>query len=373
MENFKSLGIRKDLIKGINEMGIITPSEIQAQAIPILLKQEVDLVAKAQTGTGKTAAYALPLIEKINPNSKTIQGLILCPTRELGQQIAKQIFKFTKYTDKIFTECVYGGGKIEDQIKNLKRTTHILVATPGRLNDLIKRKILDLSNVRTIILDEADEMLSMGFKSELDIALNYVSPLARRWLFSATMPHGILQIVNNHLSAEAIKIDIKGKSGVNKHVEHQFLLCDDREKLSVLLQFLSATGKERGIIFCKTKKTAQTLVKQLIAKNIKTDTIHGDLLQKEREKALRNFTKNHLKVLVATDIAARGIDIDNLAFVVHYELPSSDEYYTHRSGRTGRGGKSGISISLINSKELKQIRAIEKKVHVSFKQIRRVK
>lgn len=373
MQHFKELGINAKLLKGINELGIITPTEIQAEVIPVLLNQRTDLVAKAQTGTGKTAAYSLPLLSRIDTKLNKIQGLILCPTRELGQQIAKQLFKFTKYTDQVFTECVYGGARIEDQIQRLKRPTHILVATPGRLIDLIKRNIVDLTDVETVILDEADEMLSLGFKDELNAALETVGSTSNRWLFSATLPHGILQIINDHINPGAYRIELKGKSGVNKNVEHQFLVCEQQEKLFILLQFLSATSNQRGIIFCKTKNTTQTLGKQLAAKNIKVEMIHGDLLQKERDKAMRNFVKNKLKVLVATDIAARGIDIENLAFVVHYEMPSSDEYYTHRSGRTGRGGKSGVSISLVTTKELKQIRALEKKLHVSFRQIRRLK
>ena len=372
-KNFTALGIRKDLVKGLKELSIITPTEIQSEAIPLLVNNSTDLVAKAQTGTGKTAAYGLPLLQKIDPKNKVVQGLILCPTRELGQQIARQLFKFTKYSDKVFTESVYGGARIEQQIKALQRPTHIVVATPGRLIDLVKRKAVDLSQVHTVILDEADEMLSMGFKAELDEILNRLAIIENKWLFSATMPQGINQIVNTHLSPGAARIEIKGKSGVNKNVTHQFLICDESEKLFVLLQFLKTQPKNQGIVFCKTKKAAQKLVKQLQAKNVKADTIHGDLLQKERDKAMRNFTKNNLQVLVATDIAARGIDVQNLAFVVHYEMPSSNEYYTHRSGRTGRGGKSGVSISLVTSKEMKQIRILERKLGVSFNQIRRVK
>jgi len=372
-KNFKELGINKAFVKALAEMDIVTPSEIQEQAIPLILNQHLDLVAKAQTGTGKTAAYGLPLLQKIIPSEKVVQGLILCPTRELGQQIAKQLFKFTKYSDKIFTESVYGGARIENQLRALKRPTHIIVATPGRLIDLVKRKAINLSNVHTVILDEADEMLSMGFKKELDEILNLMQGVQNKWLFSATMPQAINQIVNRHLSPNAAHIAIKGKSGVNKNVDHQFLICTAEEKLHILTQFLKVQGKRQGIVFCKTKATTQKLVKQLIAKNIKADTIHGDLLQKEREKAMRNFTKNNLQVLVATDIAARGIDIPNLGYVVHYEMPSTDEYYTHRSGRTGRGGKFGVSISLVSSKETKQIRILERKLGVSFTQIRRMK
>lgn len=373
VKNFTALGVDKKLVKGLKELNIVAPTAIQQEAIPLLINHNIDLVARAQTGTGKTAAYGLPLLQKIDPKSKAVQGLILCPTRELGLQIAKQLFKFTKHTDKIFTEAVYGGARIEQQIKALRRPTHIIVATPGRLIDLVKRNAVDLTYVHSVVLDEADEMLSMGFKKELDEILSMLAVVQNKWLFSATMPQGINQIIKNHISPDAAHIEIKGKSGVNKNVTHQFLICDEQEKLYVLTQFLKTQGKQQGIVFCKTKNAAQRLHKQLVAKNMKADTIHGDLLQKEREKAMRNFTKNNLQVLVATDIAARGIDIHNLAFVVHYEMPSSDEYYTHRSGRTGRGGNSGISIALVTSKEMKQIRILEKKLGVSFTQIRRVK
>lgn len=371
--NFTALGIRKDLVKGLTELSIITPTEIQLEAIPLLLNDRTELVAKAQTGTGKTAAYGLPLLQKIDTKNKVVQGLILCPTRELGQQIAKQLFKFTKYSEKVFTESVYGGARLDEQLRALKRPTHIIVATPGRLLDLVKRKAIKLTQVHTVILDEADEMLSMGFKKELDEILSLCRAVENKWLFSATMPQTLNQIINTHLSPSAARIAIKGKSGVNKNVDHQFLICEVPEKLAILVQFLKTQQKSQGIVFCKTKNTAKTLVKQLIAKNVSADTVHGDLLQKERDKAMRNFTKNNLQVLVATDLVARGIDIPDLAYVVHYELPSSDEYYTHRSGRTGRGGKSGVSIALVTSKEMKQVRILEKKIGVSFSQIRRMK
>jgi ATP-dependent RNA helicase DeaD len=290
----------------------------------------------------------------------------------LGQQIAKQLFKVTKYSDPIFTEAVFGGARIDGQLKALLRPTHILVATPGRLIDLVKRKAIDLKHVHTIVLDEADEMLSMGFKSELDEILSKLN-VENTWLFSATMPPAINQIVKTHLSPSAVRIEIRGKNGVNKNVEHQFLICDQPQKTPILLQFLKSQGKAQGIVFCKTKEAVKNLTKELFARQLKLDCIHGDLLQKERDKAMRSFKKNSISLLVATDIAARGIDVQNLAYVVHYEMPSSDEYYTHRSGRTGRGGKSGVSISLVTSKEMKQIRALEKKLGISFNQIRRMK
>ena len=373
MKTFKELGISKNLVKGLNDLNIITPTEIQSTVIPLLINTNTDLVGQAQTGTGKTAAYGLPLLHRINPGKSVVQGLILCPTRELGQQVAKQLFKFTKYTEKIFTEAVYGGAYIDKQINALKRPTHIIVATPGRLIDLLKRKAVDLSHVKTVILDEADEMLSMGFKKELDQLLGHLSNVDSKWLFSATIPHGIKQIVNEHMSADAYRIEVSARNVVNKNIEHQYLICDENDKLNVLMQFLKSEQKNRGVIFCKTKIATQKLAKQLIAKNVAADAIHGDLLQKERDKVMRAFKNKSLQLLVATDLAARGIDIEGLSFVVHYQLPDKDEYYTHRSGRTARAGKKGISLCLVTSSEMKQIRYFEKVLGIGFRQIRRVR
>jgi len=373
LKNFEELGIGKGFVKGLKELNIITPTEIQQEVIQVLLNTNTDLVGQAQTGTGKTAAYGLPLLHRIDAKKKVVQGLILCPTRELGQQISKQLFKFTKYTDKIFSEAVYGGSPIDKQIYALKRPTHIVVATPGRLIDLVKRKAVDLSHVTTVILDEADEMLSMGFKKELDEILGFLSSAQNKWLFSATMPHGIKQIVNQHLSPKAHRIEVSGRNVVNKKIEHQYLICEENDKLYVLLQLLQSQKENRGLIFCKTKVAAQKVAKQLIAKNVAADAIHGDLLQKERDKVMRVFKKGNLQVLVATDLAARGIDIEGLSFVAHYQLPDKDEYYTHRSGRTARAGKEGVSLCLVTSPELKQLRYLEKTLNISFKQIRQVK
>jgi ATP-dependent RNA helicase DeaD len=370
MSTFVKLGIGKDFVKGLNELGIKEPTPIQQEVIPLLLGTQTDLVGQAQTGTGKTAAFGLPLLHSIDPSKGVVQGLILCPTRELGQQVAKQLFRFTKYTDKIFTEAVYGGQPIERQIGALKRPTHIVVATPGRLIDLLERKAVDLSHVKTIVLDEADEMLSMGFKSELDRILDSLAGARNKWLFSATMPHGIKQIVNEHLRDDAHRVEISGKDVVNKNIDHQFLICEEMDKLNVLLQFLKTQKGKRGLIFCRTKAATQKLSKQLISKNIPVDAIHGDLKQIERDKVMRAFKKETLQILVCTDITARGIDIKDLAYVAHYQLPDKDEYYTHRSGRTARAGNTGISLALVTSKEAKQIRFLERKLGIAFTQIR---
>jgi len=366
VKNFEELGIQPDFVKGIKELNIITPTEIQSEVIPILLGGNTDLIGQAQTGTGKTAAYGLPLLHKVDPANKKVQGLILCPTRELAQQTAKQLFRFTKYSDKIFTEAVYGGAKIDNQIAALKRPTQIIVATPGRLVDLIKRKAVDLSKVSTVILDEADEMLSMGFKEELDEILSHLAKTKSKWLFSATMPQVLNQIISKHMSADAKKIVIGKSNVVNKNIEHQYVACSDNDKLNVLINFLRANEGNRGMIFCRTKANAQRTTKQLIAKNIAADALHGDLTQKERDKVMRAFKKDNLKLLVATDIAARGLDVDSLSFVVHYQMAEKKEYYTHRSGRTARAGKKGISLCLVNPIEIKQMKTFEKELGIKF-------
>lgn len=373
LKSFEELGVSQELIKGLNALNIIEPSDIQLKVIPLLMDNETDIVAQAQTGTGKTAAYGLPILEQVDTNDASVQALILCPTRELGQQVAKQLFKFTKFSHRVFVESVYGGENIDVQISNLQRPTHIVVATPGRLIDLVKRKAVDLRKVKTIVLDEADEMLSMGFKKELDEILSFLHTVKNKWLFSATIPDGIKDIINKHLSKEAHRIVVNPKNVVNNKITHKYIICDEKDKFYILQQFLKSEQKNRGVIFCRTKATAQKLAKQLIAKNIAADAIHGDLLQKERDKVMRAFKNESLQILVATDLAARGIDVEGLTYVVHYQLPESDEYYTHRSGRTARAGKQGVSLCLIDAKEVKVLRNYERTLSIGFTQIRESK
>ncbi|MEP5340918.1 MAG: DEAD/DEAH box helicase [Algibacter sp.] len=370
MKNFEELGVSSGFIKGLAELHIVEPTDIQKKVIPVLLGGAADLVAQAQTGTGKTAAYGLPLLEQMDVNINSVQGLILCPTRELAQQVAKQLFKFTKYSTKIFTEAVYGGAHIDRQISSLRRPTQIVVATPGRLIDLVKRKAVNLNTVKTVVLDEADEMLSMGFKKELDEILSFLPAVENKWLFSATVPHGIQEIISKHLANDAKRIEVSQNNIVNKNISHQYVMCDDSEKLYTLQLFLKSEQENRGVIFCKTKATTKMLAKQLIAKNIATDAIHGDLQQKERDKVMRAFKNETFRVLVATDVAARGIDISGLTFVAHYQLPESDEYYTHRSGRTARAGKAGVSMCFVNTSEVKTLRNYERALGIKFSQVK---
>lgn len=366
MTSFSSLGISETFLKALQENNITTPTPIQIQTIPFLLGKGTDLVAQAQTGTGKTAAFGLPLLEKADPANNAIQALILSPTRELCQQIAKQLFRFTKYGPKIFVEAVYGGAPINDQIRNLQRPTHIVVATPGRLIDLLERKAISLEQVKTIVLDEADEMLSMGFKKELEQILSKTGNAKNTWLFSATMSPEINAIIKTYLAPDAHRVQIDKENIVNKDIQHSYILCEN--KLDVLIEVLKKQEDTRGVIFCRTKATAQTLAKQLISKNFAADAIHGDLLQKERDKVMRAFKNHNVQILIATDLAARGIDVENLAYVIHYQMPDQTEYYTHRSGRTARAGKKGFSLSLVANKELKQLKQIEAALKIVIQQ-----
>ncbi|GAA3518438.1 DEAD/DEAH box helicase [Aquimarina addita] len=367
---FSELGVPKDLNKGLKEMGIIVPTKIQEQAIPVLIKNKIDFIGKAQTGTGKTAAFGIPLLLDIDTNKEEVQALILAPTRELGQQIAKQLFKYTKYTDKIFTESVYGGEKIERQIARLKRPTHIIVATPGRLIDLMERKSVDISKIKTVVMDEADEMLSMGFKKDLTTILSKTKGNRNIWLFSATIPGSLSEIIDSYVDKKAVRISVDRNETVNKGIDHNFVVVEEANKLDTLTYFLKSHKGQRGIIFTKTKVAARTLSKQLIAKNYNTGLLEGDMTQKDRDKVMRAFKKETLQFLVSTDVAARGIDVADLAFVVHYQLPDQIEYYTHRSGRTARAGKTGLSLALIVRKELRVIRDLEKELNINFSQVR---
>jgi ATP-dependent RNA helicase DeaD len=372
VNTFEALGIRKDLIKGLNELSIKIPSDIQQKTIPILLKNNTDFIGQAQTGTGKTAAFGLPLLQRIDIKNNAIQALVVCPTRELCLQISKQLFKFTKYAEeKIFTETVYGGEKIDKQITALRRTTHIVVATPGRLLDLIRRKDIDIRQVNTVVLDEADEMLSMGFRKDIDAILENTKGKAESniWLFSATIPKGIKEIVDTFMSKDAKQIDVSTQTLVNSDIFHQYAVVENSLKTEALYYFLKSRPDERGIIFCRTKVQAQTVTKQVQTKKIPVDVIHGDLKQIERDKVMRAFKNENLRVLVATDISARGIDVADLAYVVHYQLPDQLDYYVHRAGRTGRAGKPGTSLALVAPSEVRKIKEISEKLNIRFKKV----
>ncbi|MDT7831744.1 DEAD/DEAH box helicase [Flavobacteriaceae bacterium S356] len=370
MSNFSSLGIQKSFVKSIKELGITEPTEVQEKSIPILLNSHTDFIGLAQTGTGKTAAFGLPILQKIDSKKDAIQALILSPTRELVQQIKKQLFKFTKYHDeKIFTEGVYGGEKIERQINNLKRTTHIVVATPGRLIDLIERGDVNLKNIKTLVLDEADEMLSMGFKQDLNRILKYTSGDRNTWLFSATMPEEIKRIIKTYMNVNAPRVEINRESLVNANIRHQYVRTTLKEKTENIISYLDKRSSDRGIIFCRTKAGAQNLSKQLSEEGFSVAALEGDMQQKERDKVMRAFKNQSLQYLVSTDVSARGIDVKGLEFVIHHQLPEKLDYYTHRSGRTARAGKTGASVAFILPNELQRIHEIQRELNIKFNEI----
>ncbi len=367
---FKDLDIPDYILKAINEIGYLNPTEIQKQVIPYLSEMNSDFVGQAQTGTGKTAAFAIPIIKKSDSKIASIQSLILAPTRELCQQIQKEVFKLTKYTTGIFSTAVFGGEKIEIQISKLSKPTQILVATPGRLIDLLERNVISLDSVKTVVLDEADEMLKLGFQKDVEKILKKTHLNSFTWLFSATIPNSLELIISNYLSKDAKRVQISNQNIVNKDIEHQFFICQPKMKIEYLQMFLKTQPKKNGVFFTRTKASAQFVFDKLSKNNLNIGVIHGDLNQSDREKMIRMFKKGSLQYLVATDIAARGIDIKGLSFVVHYELPDDIENYTHRSGRTGRAGNKGISISFIEKSEIKRIFKIESTLNIKFNQIK---
>ncbi|MDE0595157.1 MAG: DEAD/DEAH box helicase [Roseibacillus sp.] len=369
MDTFKDLGVPPDLIKGLEELGILTPTEIQGLAIPFLMVNGGDLIAQAQTGTGKTAAFGLPMLTKVDPKSKEVQGLVVAPTRELAKQIGKQLFRYTKYSTKIFVEVVGGGDSFDRQAAALQRPTQIVVGTPGRILDLIRRKALNLSSVRHLVLDEADEMLSMGFKKELKQIIYLARDRRSTWLFSATFPDAIEELIKGSMSPDPHSLKVDASHVVNRDIEHRYATCGRGDKTDFVAGFLKQQKEKRGLIFCRTKAGAMKLGQQLTTLGLSVGVLQGDLVQKERDKVMRAFKKERLQFLIATDVAARGIDVEGLAFVIHHQLPDQIEYYTHRSGRTARAGKKGVSIVLIESKERRRLEKIEEELGLTFTQL----
>ncbi len=371
LKTFKELGVRADLISGIQELGIITPTDVQDQTIPFLLENGGDLIAQAQTGTGKTAAFGLPLLMKVNAKSNDIQGLVIAPTRELAKQIGKQLFRFTKFSEqKIFIEVLCGGDNFDKQVASLQRPTHIVVATPGRLLDLFQKKALTLLHVKHLILDEADEMLSMGFKKELLKIFGLTRARKSTWLFSATIPDAINGLIKDCMSERPHSLKIDKAHVVNRDIDHRFAICSRDEKTEFISGFLKRQEENRGVIFCRTKAGAIVLGKQLTTKGFPVAVLQGDLTQKERDTIMRSFKKERVQFLIATDVAARGIDVEGLSFVIHHQLPEQMEYYTHRSGRTARAGKKGISLTLIEPRERAKITKLENELGLSFTEVK---
>jgi len=363
---FDNLGINENIVQALNENRISEPTDIQIQVIPHILQENTDLVAVAQTGTGKTAAFCLPILQSINYKLPKIQALVLVPTRELGQQVAREFFLFSKHLPRVFAEAVYGGAPIEDQIQRLKRSTHVVVATPGRLLDLLDKKALSLTDLKYLVLDEADEMMNMGFKSEIDNILQSCKKDICTMLFTATMPAEVKQIIQDYLRPDFVEIQVNAEEFVNKKIEHQYLIYKQGEKLDYLKAYLSERKDQRGILFCRTKTAAKRLAKQLAGFEVVADALHGNLNQEMRDKVMRGFKKNRINLLVATDIAARGIDVKDLDYIIHYHLPEKSEHYTHRSGRTARAGKSGISVCMVKTEDLPELKALEADLVIQF-------
>ena len=367
---FNQLGINEAIEQALFENKITEPTDIQLQAIPHILHSKTDLVAVAQTGTGKTAAFCLPILQSIDPKNPNIQALVLVPTRELGQQVAREFFLFSKHIPRVFTECVYGGVPIDDQMARLQRSTHVVVATPGRLLDLLDRNAMKLNDLKFLVLDEADEMMNMGFKSDIDRVLNSCKKGITSLLFTATMPADVTSIIKDYLRADAVEIRINATEFVNQKIEHNYLIYKQGEKLDYLKAFLSARKEQRGILFCKTKTAAKRIAKQLAGFEVTADALHGNLNQEMRDKVMRGLKNNRISLLVATDIAARGIDIKELDYIIHYHLPEKSDQYTHRSGRTARAGKSGVSVCLIKTEDLPDIKQLEADLKISFSEVK---
>lgn len=365
MRTFEELGVIPEILKAIQEMGFEQPMPVQEQVIPQLLSNTRDIIALAQTGTGKTAAFGIPVIQKTDVSLVAPQTLILCPTRELCLQIAGDLTEFSEYVDHIKILPVYGGSSIESQIRALKRGVHIIVATPGRLIDLINRKTVSLENVHTVVLDEADEMLNMGFTESIDEILSHVPQSRSMLLFSATMPQGIAKITRKYMNnPEEITIGRKNEGAQN--VKHIYFVVHAKDKYLALKRIADYYPNVYGIIFCRTRKETQEIADKLIQDGYDADSLHGDLSQAQRDYVMNKFRNRNLQLLVATDVAARGLDVDDVTHVINYGLPDDYEVYTHRSGRTGRAGKTGSSIAIIHTKEKGKVAQIEKLINKKF-------
>ena len=365
MTKFKELGVNKDLCKAIEELGFKKPTEVQKESIPFLLTENKDLISLAQTGTGKTAAFGLPAIQQVDVENKNVQVIILCPTRELCVQICKDLESYAKYVKGIKLLSVYGGTNIETQIKSLKKGVQIVVGTPGRTKDLLKRKNLKLEIVNKVILDEADEMLSMGFKEDLDFILNKTSSNRQTMLFSATISKEVKSISKKYMS-DAKEITVSKVNSSAKNIEHHIYNVSSRNKYEALKRIADFNPNIYGIVFCRTKRHTKDIANKFMAEGYNADAIHGDLSQNQRDEVMQRFRDKSLQILIATDVAARGLDVDDITHVINYSLPDDPEVYVHRSGRTARAGKSGISIAISNESERRKIKSIEKKGAIKF-------
>ena len=363
--SFLNFSLKNELIKAISELGFKEPTPIQGKVIPHLIASSQDLIALAQTGTGKTAAFGLPILHSIDTANIDVQTLILCPTRELCIQITNDLMSYSKYLKKIDLLAVYGGAKIEKQIRSLKKRPQIIIGTPGRTKDLIRRKKLVIGKINRLILDEADEMLSMGFKDDLESIFQSSSKEKQILLFSATTTSRVADFTAKYMK-NSLNISVARKNRAADNVEHMFFIVQAKDRYEVVKRIADMNPDIYGIVFCRTRRETKEVANKLINDHYNADTIHGDLSQSERDDVMRRFRKRKLQILVATDVAARGLDVDDLTHVINYNLPDDDEIYIHRSGRTGRAGKNGVSMVIIHGREIRKLKDIEKTSGISF-------
>jgi len=365
MQTFLDVKLNKDITKALNELGFIKPTPIQSKTIPLLMDSDQDLIGSAQTGTGKTAAFGIPSIHLTDLADKKIQTLILCPTRELCMQITSDLKKYAKYVNKIGIVPVYGGTRIETQIRALNRGAQIVIGTPGRTKDLIKRKKLLLGRVERVVLDEADEMLSMGFKEDLDFILSKASGQNQKLLFSATMPKKVTSIIKEYMN-NPVTVAVDPINTAATNVSHMYYMVQAKDRYEVVKRIADINPNIYGIVFCRTRRETKDVSNRLMVDGYNADALHGDLSQGQRDDVMNRFRKAQLQILVATDVSSRGLDVNNLSHIINYNLPDDPEIYTHRSGRTGRAGKKGISIVIIHSRETRRLKDIERISGISF-------
>lgn len=364
--NFDDLDLNEDLLKGVRKLGFENPTPIQEQAIPVILEGKRDLIGLAQTGTGKTAAFGLPMMELIDFEKKYVQGLIICPTRELCLQITEDFKNYSKFIKNIRLVAVYGGSSIEKQITRIKKGVQIIVATPGRLYDLMKRRVIKLDNVSFVVLDEADEMLHMGFKEDIDAILEKTPFEKRTLLFSATMPKEVAKIANDYMT-DPVKISVSRENTGAENIDHFYYMIMEKNRYAALKRIIDFHPDIFGLVFCRTRLETQQIAEKLIKDGYNAAPLHGDLSQHQRDTVMKSFRQRTIKLLIATDVAARGIDVDEITHVINYRLPDEAESYTHRSGRTARAGREGVSIVLLNQKEQRKLRNIERETKIEFK------
>ncbi|MBU2913056.1 MULTISPECIES: DEAD/DEAH box helicase [Reichenbachiella] len=369
MNNFSSENIPSPIIKALQEKGIEVPSEIQAQTIPVLMAHEGDFIGRSATGTGKTFAYGIPLLSRIDTSIGKVQAVVLVPTRELCEQVGKELTGLAKHIEGLKIESIYGGVSLKAQIHDLSNGSHVIVATPGRLMDLVQRQVVHLETINQVVFDEADEMLLKGFKTDIDKILATANRQYATWLFSATMPDDIQHIVKKYLHKELKKVLVGEAERTNTDIKHQAIIVPAEEKMNVLLHFLKKYTGKKVIIFCRTKSGVQKLYKQLSAHKMSSGAIHGDLPQGLRNKVMDQYRAGYIDFLIATDVAARGVDVDDVAVVLQYHLPDTSESYTHRSGRTSRAGKKGVSLTFVFPEEIDKMKEIERTLQLQLHQL----